>query len=111
MGETSDDKLSSPLPINFDLPQRLHRLADLAYNLWWTWDRDGVDVFSLVDQESWEASIYNPVDFLQRVPRERLMAVANDQQYLDLYDRVTQSFDQHIHGGKKTWYSHHYPSP
>ncbi len=105
---SSNEKLSST-PITFDLPRRLHRLADLAYNLWWTWGRDGVDVFKLVDQESWEASQHNPVSFLQRIPRERLIDAAQDKHYLDLYDRVIQSFDHYMRGGKDTWYSRHYP--
>ena len=106
---SSNEKLSSTPLTTFDLPQRLHRLADLAYNLWWTWSRDGVDVFKLVDQESWEASQHNPVSFLQRVPRERLIDAAQDQHYLDLYDRIIQSFDNYMRGGKNTWYSRHYP--
>ncbi|MEA1978992.1 MAG: DUF3417 domain-containing protein, partial [Chloroflexota bacterium] len=69
---SSNEKLSSTTPTTFDLPRRLHRLADLAYNLWWTWDRDAVDVFRLVDQKMWEATHHNPVSFLHRVPYKRL---------------------------------------
>jgi len=106
---SSNEKLSSTPPVTFDLPRRLHRLADLAYNLWWTWGRDAVDVFKLVDQETWEATLHNPVYFLQRVPRVRLIDAAQDQHYLDLYDRVIQSVDHYMRGGKDTWYSRHYP--
>jgi len=106
---SSNEKLSSKPLTTFDLPRRLHRLADLAYNLWWTWGRDAVDVFKLVDQETWEATRHNPVSFLQRVPRERLTDASQDQHYLDLYDRVIQVFDHYTHGGKDTWYSRHYP--
>lgn len=109
MGISSNEKLSSTPLTTFDLPRRLHRLVDLAYNLWWTWGRDAVDVFQLVDQETWEAARHNPVSFLLRVPRERLIDASKDQLYLDLYDRVIQSFDHHMRGGKNTWYSRHYP--
>ncbi len=27
----------APPPNHFQLPHRLRRLSDLAYNLWWTW--------------------------------------------------------------------------
>lgn len=109
MGMSSNEKLSSTSPVTSDLPRRLHRLADLAYNLWWTWGRDAVEVFKLVDQETWEATRHNPVYFLQRIPRVRLIDAAQDQHYLDLYDRVIQSFDHYMRGRKNTWYSRHYP--
>ncbi|MCJ7569529.1 MAG: alpha-glucan family phosphorylase, partial [Anaerolineales bacterium] len=106
---SSNEKLSSTPLTTFDPPRRLHRLVDLAYNLWWTWGRDAVDVFKRIDQETWEATRHNPVSFLQRVPRERLVDASQDQLYLDLYDRVIQSFDHYMRGGKNTWYSRHYP--
>jgi len=105
---SSNEKLSSTPLTTFDLPLRLHRLADLAYNLWWTWDSDAVDVFRLVDQKTWEATHHNPVSFLLRVPHERLIDASQDQPYLDLYDRVIQSFDHYMRGGKNNWYSRHY---
>ncbi|MCK5054682.1 MAG: DUF3417 domain-containing protein, partial [Anaerolineales bacterium] len=76
---SSNEKLSSTPLATFDLPLRLHRLANLAYNLWWTWGRDAVEVFKLIDQETWEAARHNPVSFLQSVPRERLTDASQDQ--------------------------------
>jgi hypothetical protein len=50
------------------LPRRLERLADLAYNLWWTWTSDAARL-QASRPESWEASAHNPVDLLRMVPR------------------------------------------
>jgi len=34
------NKFHTKLPNHFDLPQRIRRLGELAYNLWWTWQPD-----------------------------------------------------------------------
>ncbi len=31
------------------LPEALQPLRELAYNLWWTWDPDAIELFRLMD--------------------------------------------------------------
>jgi glycogen phosphorylase len=87
----------------------LRRLADLAYNLWWTWHPDAGKSFQMLDPQLWEAAGHNPVQFLRRVPRERLDAQLQDRYYLDHYDKVIQSFDDYMAGGDDTWFTRQYP--
>ena len=93
----------------FNLPRRLRRLADLAYNLWWTWDRDADQVFELIDRETWEDAYHNPVSFLRLVEQDNLTAATQDSHYLELYDRVIQAFDDYLAGGDSAWYARHRP--
>ena len=93
----------------FNLPRRLRRLADLAYNLWWTWGRDADQVFELIDRGAWEVAYHNPVGFLRLVEHDRLIAATQDNNYLDLYDRVIQGFDDYLTGGDHTWYAQRHP--
>ena len=46
------------------LPQSLHRLADLAYNYWWSWQPEAVSLFESIDPTAWERCAHNPVMFL-----------------------------------------------
>ena len=48
---------------SFQLPRRIQRLSDLAYNLWWTWNADAVRLYQLLDAQLWEATEHNPVLF------------------------------------------------
>lgn len=101
---------STSLPSNiFNLPRRLRRLTDLAYNLWWTWDRDADQIFELIDRETWEVAYHNPVSFLHLVEQDKLTAATQDSHYCELYDRVIQAFDDYLTGGDNAWYARHRP--
>jgi glycogen phosphorylase len=92
-------------PNGFRLPQRLARLSDLAYNLWWTWNSEAVRVFRLIDLEDWEAAEHNPVTFLRKTGRRKLNAAARDRTYLELYDHVVRRFDEYMLGWDRTWFA------
>jgi starch phosphorylase len=47
------------------LPTPLTRLADLAYNYWWSWSEDRVSLFSTIDPAIWQACNFNPVALLE----------------------------------------------
>jgi starch phosphorylase len=104
-----NEKLSEIPPNSFDLPRRLRRLADLAYNLWWTWNSDADQAFKFVDPEMWETTYHNPILFLRKVSPERLTSATQDRYYLDFYDGVIQAFDEYMNGAAKTWYSRRHP--
>ena len=95
----------SPPPNHFNLPRRIRRLADLAYNLWWTWNHDAERAFRFIDFVGWEAARHNPVSFLRQVPAARLKAVIQDRLYLELYDQVIREFDAYLSGAGEAWYA------
>jgi len=97
--------LRAGTPNNFRLPQRLARLPDLAYNLWWTWNSEAERVFRLIDVEDWEAAEHNPVIFLRKTGRRKLNAAARNRAYLELYDHVIREFDDYMRGGSSTWFA------
>lgn len=93
------------------LPRRIDRLAELAYNLWWTWRSDAQALFQRIDPVLWETLDRNPVRFLRQVARKDLNTVAKDKRYLDLYDRVTDDLSRYLamDGGDPTWMQKHHP--
>ncbi len=96
------------IPNSFSLPRRIHGLAELAYNLWWTWNPDCQHLFSRIDPQLWESVYHNPVQFLRQVARPRLNAAANNRYYRELYDRLIQSFETYLQT-EETWFSQTYP--
>ena len=84
------------LPDGFDLPKRLSRLGELAYNLWWTWQPEAARLFSHMDNNLWERLGHNPIRFLREVGRSRLSESSKDKEYRALYDRVFASFDAYM---------------
>jgi starch phosphorylase len=104
-----NEKLSEVPPNSFDLPRRLRQLADLAYNLWWTWNSDADQAFKLIDPETWETTYHNPILFLRKVRPERLTSATQDRYYLDFYDGVIQAFDEYMNDAAKAWYARRHP--
>lgn len=91
-----------------NLPRRISRLGELAYNLWWTWNPDGQRLFQKIHAELWEQVNHNPIRFLRQVPRPTLNAVIKERYYLDFYDRTLRAFDQYMLS-KDTWLIRTYP--
>ena len=96
------------LPDGFDLPKRLSRLGELAYNLWWTWQPEAGRLFRRLDSDLWERLGHNPIRLLREVGRPRLSQASKDKEYRLLYDRVFADFDAYM-GQTKTWTSRTHP--
>jgi glycogen phosphorylase len=94
-------------PNHFDLPRRINRLGELAYNLWWTWNPQAQRLFYRIDFALWERLNHNPLRLLASVGRVEINAAAQDPVYLELYDRVFANFDDYIKN-TDTWTARNY---
>lgn len=95
-------------PVAFDLPRRIKRLEELAFNLWWVWHPEAQRLFREIDDLLWEKTYHNPVAFLKECDRSRLNAVTNDRYFLDKYTHVMRDFDRYMQE-KDTWFEQKYP--
>jgi len=75
-----------------DIPEPLHRLLDLAYNLWWTWHRDARALFEHIDPDLW-TRYRNPVRLLLLARRSRLQELAGNAAFLRDMEKVLARFD------------------
>ncbi|MDQ3855102.1 MAG: alpha-glucan family phosphorylase [Chloroflexota bacterium] len=95
--------LSNTAYEGISLPAQLARLADLAYNLRWTWDPPTRRLFQLLGQEQWEASGRNPVRLLQTLGSTRLREMSEDRGFLERLDEVVAELD-HYMAAESTWF-------
>ena len=86
----SEERFSTAAPI----PDRLHRLDELALDLWWSWDDRARQVFRRLDYMLWRATSHNPVRMLQQIAAERLAGAAGDPEFLKAYDEAIFGLDQ-----------------
>jgi glycogen phosphorylase len=86
------------------IPQRIARLHELAYNLWFAWNADAQALYADIDPALWAACEHNPVRVLAAVSPARLTAQAEDEGFLARYDHVLARFDAYMHP-ESTWYS------
>jgi starch phosphorylase len=92
----------------FNLPRRIKRLADLAYNMWWCWNPDAMRLFTELDRQLWDDVNHNPVKFLRLIDEKHLHAALSDIQYLVKYDKVVDKFAAYLHN-KETWFAREFP--
>src|SRR5258706_3635972 len=64
------------------IPERIHRLPELANDLWWTWNPQAREVFRLLDYPLWRQTAHNPVLMLQSVAPELLAVAAADDRFV-----------------------------
>jgi starch phosphorylase len=89
------------------LPTRLERLRELAYDLWWTWNHEAIDLFRRLDRDLWESTCHNPVLMLGTIRQERLQQAAEDDGFLAHLGRVHQEFVRYM-ANKRAWYQRTY---
>jgi starch phosphorylase len=90
------------------LPDRIHRLDQLAVDLWWSWNAAGRGVFRKLDYLLWRETAHNPVRMLWLVSRDRIEAAARDPGFLALYDQAIEQLDS-ARAGHNTWWTLRYP--
>ncbi len=89
-----------------NVPRRLERLPELAYNLFWTWQVETRELFRRLDPELWEATQHNPVGLLRETPN--LGAAAEDAGFVEAYHRSLRNLDGYL-GRRDTWMARAYP--
>jgi len=78
------------------LPKELECLRELAYNLYWAWNHDLMELFIRLDPDLWEKSNHNPVLMLGTIKQERLNSAARDDAFLAQVDRAWNKFNEYL---------------
>ena len=85
------------------LPPRLSPLRELAYNLWWSWNLDVIDLFRRLDRDLWEETGHNPVLMLGKITQNRLEGAAADDGFMAHMMRVYQALNRYM-SSSETWF-------
>ncbi|MBP6179888.1 MAG: alpha-glucan family phosphorylase [Anaerolineales bacterium] len=98
--------LTSPSK-KFNLPKRIARLGELAYNLWWTWHPEAARLFGRLDYDLWERIGHNPIRLLEEIDQEQLKLISKEKDYLALYDALFGNFDSYF--TNESWSGKNHP--
>src|SRR5580765_1157290 len=91
------------------LPERIEGLWSIALNLSWSWSRIARALFRAIDYPLWSLLRHNPIELLRRVAPERLALVAQDPEFLELYDAAIAAAARET-STADTWFTKAYPS-
>jgi starch phosphorylase len=101
------DSLKEQFPA---IPERISGLADLAYNLWWSWHPASRMLFKMLDRIAWKESGHNPVKMLKDLPGEVMESVIQNPEYLYHYDAVLSRFQKKMMS-KGGWFTENIADP
>lgn len=90
------------------MPEKLKRLPDIAYNLWWSWNLDARNLFRRLDYPLWRTTQHNPVHILQSITPQALEAAAADAAFMRHYSKVLIQYDA-LFADNGTWFTETYP--
>lgn len=82
--------------IEYQLPEALHPLRELANNLWWSWNKEAESLFKAIDPENWEALDYNPMAVLDHLTVERTNELVADEGFMTRLERVNKQFEAYL---------------
>jgi starch phosphorylase len=85
-----------------ELPPPLQPLEPLAWNYWWSWAPDGVEIFRDLDPGIWEQCECNPRALLAQTSDLRLSQMAADPIFADRIQRLSQRFRAYV-ADTKSW--------
>ena len=95
-------------PLDDKMPEKLSRLPEIAYNLWWSWNPDARELFKRLDLIGWRATQHNPVQMLREMSSEQLEEAARDSNLYRHYQKVLLKFDREMANGH-TWFHQNFP--
>ncbi|MBT8337028.1 MAG: alpha-glucan family phosphorylase, partial [Gemmatimonadetes bacterium] len=90
------------------LPDRIAGLADIALNLGWRWNRGTRSMLRAVEPRLWSHTRHNPIAMLRSIDPARLVEIAEDPRFLELYDRAIADLE-HTRTSQDTWYRETFP--
>src|SRR5215467_2611515 len=90
------------------IPERIERLEELAYNLKWSWDYRARLLFKRLDPDLWKNTQHNPVKLLHTIDSVRLAGASRDPDFLREYDVTMKGLDRATLRANK-WFPREFP--
>jgi starch phosphorylase len=84
------------------LTEELAALQRIAYNLWWCWEVDAIDLFRRLDADLWKSTRHNPVEILGILQQTTLDALKSDEGFMVHLKKVDEKLTGYL--GAKTWF-------
>ncbi len=83
------------------LPKPLKPLIALAFNLWWSWNTEAIELFQSILPEKWEALDTNPVMILESLSLEKINSLVDDKKFIEKLNRVYAKFQKYMQAANK----------
>lgn len=78
------------------LPEMLKPVKELAMNLWFSWNQQGLRLFRHMDRDLWEKIAHNPVNMISKISQSRIMDLLEDEGFLSQMEKTYESFTDYM---------------
>jgi starch phosphorylase len=93
---------------DFDVPEELGRLRELAYNFWWSWSPEARMLFSSIHPELW-TRYRNPVEVLLNVDPQHWESLLLSDSFQAAFDNVMSAYDRYMSHPERWWFNERQP--
>ncbi len=97
IGQLKDSNIKlKRIYIESKLPVELHPLQELAHNIWWSWDKEALELASVVNIKTWERLHYNPIAVLDEISLDGAHQLLEDPVFMERLRSVHQRFNAYM---------------
>lgn len=89
------------LYVESKVPENLESLEKLAYNLWWSWQSDAVELFKSIDPQRWEEFAHNPIALLDHLNYEDFQRLEKSKEFMEKLRDISDRFNRYMTRDKK----------
>ena len=79
-----------------ELPEKLKKAEELAYNLWWSWNPQATNLFERMDPDLWFETDGNPIKMLRSLSLNRIDTLLNDTEWMQELDNVHSTWQKYM---------------
>ncbi len=83
------------------MPEELLPLKELAYNLWWSWDKEASGLFRNIKPDKWHRFDQNPVTLIEALSLKTINTLKEDGEFLQRLNNVYTRFKTYMQQGDK----------
>jgi starch phosphorylase len=76
-------------------PENLNKLFEIAYNIWWSWDYEALNLFYRIDPFLFRECGHNPIKFLYTLPKEKIEELSHDSGFLYELEKIWKKFEEY----------------
>ncbi len=97
IGQLKDNSIKlKRIFIESKLPEALLPLQELASNIWWSWNKEAIQLFRTIEPELWESVHHNPIALLDGLSVETTMRLLEDKEFMARLKSVNKAFQAYM---------------
>ncbi|MFV0392310.1 MAG: alpha-glucan family phosphorylase [Paludibacteraceae bacterium] len=91
-----NDPIWRDIVVKSNLPDSLSKLEELSQNIWWSWDSETKKLFREIYRPAWKEAESNPVQLLNLLSYENLVALGDDKEFTAKVDHIYDEFQAYM---------------